>query len=73
MIAVVALLVGLYQRKQSLYRAGLMLLALVITKIFLVDLDNLDGLLRVASFMGLGLSLLGVAYLNQTFSKKTPK
>lgn len=41
---------------------------LVIGKIFLFDMADLEGLLRVASFMGLGLSLLGLAYLYQRFN-----
>ena len=38
-------------------------------EIFLVDMSDLTGLLRVASFMGLGLALLGVAYLYQRILK----
>ena len=41
------------------------LLLVVIAKIFIIDMADLEGLLRVASFMGLGLSLLGLAYLHQ--------
>lgn len=47
------------------YRAGMALLAVVILKLFLIDLSDLEGLLRVASFMGLGLALLGIAYLHK--------
>ncbi|MEM7612393.1 MAG: DUF2339 domain-containing protein, partial [Pseudomonadota bacterium] len=64
-IAIGALLVGSWRYGQGVYRAGLALLAIVIAKLFLIDMSGLDGLLRVASFMGLGLSLLGVAYLHQ--------
>ncbi|MEO0425216.1 MAG: DUF2339 domain-containing protein [Pseudomonadota bacterium] len=64
-IALALLLGGTWRLGQQAYRAGLGLLGLVIAKVFLVDLSDLDGLLRVASFMGLGLSLLGVAYLHQ--------
>jgi uncharacterized membrane protein len=41
------------------------MLAVVILKIFLIDLSDLDGLLRVASFMGLGLALVGISFLHQ--------
>ncbi|MEO0974407.1 MAG: DUF2339 domain-containing protein [Pseudomonadota bacterium] len=34
-------------------------------KLFLIDMAGLEGLYRVASFLGLGLSLLGVSYLHQ--------
>jgi uncharacterized membrane protein len=47
------------------YRAGLGLLFVVIGKIFVYDMAGLEGLLRVASFMGLGLALLGLAWLYQ--------
>ncbi|MFC6755116.1 DUF2339 domain-containing protein, partial [Halorubrum tibetense] len=63
--AVVALLAGSWRFGKSVYRAGMALLAVVIVKIFLVDLADLEGLWRVASFMGLGLALLGVAFLHQ--------
>jgi len=32
-------------------------------------MSDLDGLLRVASFMGLGLSLLGLSYLHQSIQR----
>jgi uncharacterized membrane protein len=53
----------------AVHRAGIALLLLVIAKLFLIDMSDLDGLLRVASFLGLGLSLLGVAYLYQRITK----
>lgn len=46
------------------------LLVFVIGKIFLVDMAGLDGLWRVASFMGLGLSLLALAWLHQRVAKQ---
>ena len=67
--AVTALLAGSWRYGTQVYRAGMALLALVIVKIFLVDLSDLEGLWRVASFMGLGLALLGVAFLHQKFQK----
>ena len=50
------------------YPIGLAMLALVIAKIFIVDMADLVGLMRVASFLGLGLSLLGLAFLHQRFA-----
>ncbi len=63
--AVAALLGGSWRWGETCYRGGMVLLAIVIVKIFLVDMHDLTGLLRIASFMGLGLALLGVAYLHQ--------
>lgn len=64
-IALAAMLAGSWRFGQDVYRAGMALLALVIAKLFLVDMSDLEGLLRVASFMGLGLSLLGIHFLHQ--------
>ena len=38
-----------------------------VAKVFLIDMGSLDGLYRVASFLGLGLSLVGIGYLYQRF------
>ena len=64
-ISVITILVAASKNEQSFYRAGMALLVVVIGKIFLIDMADLEGLLRVASFLGLGLSLLGMAYLHQ--------
>lgn len=47
----------------GLHKAGMALLGVVIAKIFLVDMSGLQGLWRVAAFMGLGLALLGLAWV----------
>lgn len=56
-------------RAKVVYRGGMALLGLVILKLFLVDMSDLEGLLRVASFMGLGLALLGIAYLHKRLTQ----
>lgn len=68
LLAIVCLLAGSIRYGSSVYRAGFGLMMVVIGKIFLLDMADLEGLLRVASFMGLGLSLLGLAYLYQRFN-----
>jgi uncharacterized membrane protein len=45
--------------------AGVILLAVL--KVFLIDASGLTGLYRVASFLGLGLSLIAFGYLYQRF------
>ena len=62
-MAIAGVLLGTRWGIKDVYKAGMGLLAVVIAKIFLVDMSGLDGLWRVAAFMGLGLSLLGLAWL----------
>ncbi|WP_432696601.1 DUF2339 domain-containing protein [Marinobacterium sp. YM272] len=58
---------------QQLYRAAMALLFLDILKIFVIDMEGLDGLLRVASFMGLGLVLLLLAWIHQHLGPSTTR
>lgn len=70
--SVALILVGaglLYQsvaaRSPGLRRVATGVIALAIAKVFLVDASGLSGLTRVASFLGLGLALAGLAWLNR--------
>ncbi|MEP6263402.1 MAG: DUF2339 domain-containing protein [Erythrobacter sp.] len=48
---------------QRSWRVGsLVLMLLAVLKVFLVDAAGLDGLLRIASFMALGFSLIGIGW-----------
>ncbi len=67
-LAIMLLLAGSIKFGNVVYKGGMGLLLLVVAKIFLIDTADLEGLLRVASFMGLGLSLLGLAYLYQRYN-----
>ena len=69
LMAVTAILAGGMRFGPGVYRAGMALLLLTICKVFMVDMSGLTGLLRAGSFMGLGLSLLGLAYLHQRLGK----
>jgi uncharacterized membrane protein len=53
------------RRSPGLRRIALAVIALVIAKVFLIDAAGLTGLTRVFSFLGLGLSLAGLAWLNR--------
>jgi uncharacterized membrane protein len=66
--AIMLLITGMRRSMVHWYPIGLAMLALVIAKIFIVDMADLVGLMRVASFLGLGLSLLGLAFLHQRFA-----
>lgn len=69
-MAVGAILAGGLRFGRGVYRAGMALLLLTTCKVFVLDMSGLTGLLRAASFMGLGLSLLGLAYLHQKFGRE---
>ncbi len=69
-IALMALGAGLlYQaiarRSPGLRRAAMAVIALTVAKVFLIDASGLSGLTRVFSFLALGLSLAGLAWLNR--------
>jgi uncharacterized membrane protein len=42
--------------------AGLALLTLVTFKVFLIDAAALEGILRILSFLGLGLALIAIGW-----------
>lgn len=56
---------ALARRSVALRRAALAVIGLTAMKVFLVDIAGLSGLVRVASFLGLGLSLAALAWLNR--------
>lgn len=49
----------------ALRRLAMTVIGLTAAKVFLIDAAGLDGLLRVASFLGFGLALAGLAWLNR--------
>ena len=63
LLAVATLLFGAFRNNAQAQLAGMAALVLVILKVFLWDMGDLDGLWRVVSFLGLGMALLGIAYL----------
>lgn len=69
-LAVVTMLYGAKTTSTDVQKAGVAAMLVVIGKVFLWDMAGLDGLWRVISFLGLGLSLLGVAYLFNKLREK---
>jgi uncharacterized membrane protein len=49
----------------GLRRIAMTVIAIAVAKVFLIDASGLSGLLRVFSFLGLGLVLAGLAWLNR--------
>jgi uncharacterized membrane protein len=56
---------GTWKRSQVLRYASAVVVLITVSKVFLIDASDLTGLYRVASFLGLGLSLIGIGYLYQ--------
>ncbi len=53
------------RRSAILRRIAMAVIGFTIVKVFLLDASGLSGLTRVFSFLGLGLSLAGLAWLNR--------
>ncbi len=58
---------ALYRKVQFLRKASLVIVLATVAKVFLFDMSALTGMHRVLSFLGLGLSLLGIGYLFQRY------
>lgn len=61
------------KRNKTLRRFAMVGIGMTIAKVFLLDMSGLDGLIRVASFLGLGLSLAGLAWVNGNMSRQWDK
>ncbi|MEP5155386.1 DUF2339 domain-containing protein [Planktotalea sp.] len=71
MIASVALLFFAFARRSDVLRKLAMAgIALTIAKVFLIDMSGLTGLVRVASFLGLGLALSALAWLSRAMTAR---
>jgi uncharacterized membrane protein len=63
--SLLALLVMVYAVRtvrRALWITGAALLAVVVTKLFLVDLSHVGGIARIVSFIGVGVLLLVIGY-----------
>jgi uncharacterized membrane protein len=62
-LALLYLAWGSRQGRRSWRIGSLVLMLLAVGKVFLIDAAGLEGLLRVASFMALGFSLIGIGWV----------
>jgi uncharacterized membrane protein len=62
-LALATMLLANRRHWRSAWIAGALLLALVVAKLFLVDLSQVGGVERIVSFIGVGLLLLLIGYL----------
>ena len=65
--ALVLLALGIRWVSQPLRYASLAVLLVTVAKVFLYDMSDLTGLFRVASFLGLGLTLIGIGRVYQRY------
>jgi uncharacterized membrane protein len=71
LLAATALLFYAFYRHNTLLRKiALAGIGLTVAKVFLIDVSGLTGLTRVFSFLGLGLSVAGLAWLDRWFGGK---
>ncbi len=66
LLSIALLLAGIRLPDKALRIAGLGLLTATIFKVFLFDADALEGILRILSFLVLGIALIGIAKLYST-------
>lgn len=73
LLAIAWLNFGIRSVSRDLRLAGLGLLTFVTLKVFLIDAAALDGLLRILSFLGLGVALIGIGWVYRRFLAARPK
>jgi uncharacterized membrane protein len=62
-LAIGYLLWGIHVHRRNWRIASLLLMLAAVIKVFLFDASGLEGLLRIASFVALGFSLIGIGWL----------
>lgn len=65
LVGAALLYAAITRRSALLRRIAMAVIGFTIVKVFLLDASGLSGLTRVVSFLGLGLSLAGLAWLNR--------
>ena len=73
LLALAWLAFGIRSGARDLRLAGLALLTMVTLKVFLIDAAALGGLLRILSFLGLGIALIGIGWVYNRFLAGRPK
>jgi uncharacterized membrane protein len=66
------LIAGILRGGRALRYASMAVIMLTVSKVFLFDAGGLSGLYRVASFLGLGICLIGIGYAYQRFVFRRP-
>jgi uncharacterized membrane protein len=63
LLSIALLVAGIRIPDKAVRLAGLLLLSATAAKVFLVDASRLEGVLRILSFLGLGIALIGIGKL----------
>jgi uncharacterized membrane protein len=63
-LALCAMVVATRRAIRPLWIAGGALMAIVVIKLFLIDLSNIGGVERIVSFIGVGLLMLLIGYMS---------
>jgi uncharacterized membrane protein len=63
-LALCTMLTATRLRLRALWLAGAVLMAVVVVKLFFVDLSNVGGIQRIVSFIGVGLLMLVIGYVS---------
>jgi uncharacterized membrane protein len=64
LLALCTMVTATRMRLRSLWLTGAGLMAVVVVKLFFVDLSNVGGIERIISFIGVGLLMLVVGYFS---------
>lgn len=72
-LATLTIFLGQYMHKDRAVKLGFGLLTVVLLKAFIIDMSSLEGLYRALSFIGLGLSLVGIGWLFQKFNMESDR
>lgn len=65
LIGILVLYLGIKWREQLLRKISGLIILIVVLKAFLIDMSNLEGVLRAISFIGLGITLMGIGFVYQ--------
>jgi len=68
--AAVLMVVGFWRKAAMLRYTALALFALLLTKVFILDMGTVKSVYRIAAFLATGVTLVGVSYLYQFLKKK---
>ncbi|CAD7027182.1 hypothetical protein RHAB21_01349 [Pseudorhizobium halotolerans] len=72
LIGVALLVLGSRLDARSLRLASAGLVIITVLKVFLIDMSNLEGILRALSFIGLGIVLMGIGLFYQRILARRP-